>query len=84
MLEGEIVGLIAKGAFVRFGEQGFEGFLAARRLRDWYELNEEGTALIASSSDRALRIGDPIAVAVDRVDAPRGRVDLVPAGPAPD
>ena len=44
--EGEIVGLIAKGAFIRFGEEGFEGFLPARRLRDWYELNEEGTALI--------------------------------------
>ena len=77
--EGEIVGLIAKGAFVRFGEEGFEGFLPARRLRDWYTLNEEGTALNGEGSGRALRIGDPIAVAVERVDAPRGRVDLVPA-----
>jgi ribonuclease R len=48
-------------------------------LRDWYELNEEGTALIGQDSGRALRIGDPIAVAVERVDAPRGRVDLLPA-----
>ena len=78
-LEGEIVGLVGKGAFVRFGEQGFEGFLAARSLRDWYDLNEEGTALIGRDSGRALRIGDTITVAVDRVDAPRGRVDLVPA-----
>ena len=77
--EGEIVGLVGKGAFIRFGEQGFEGFLPARSLRDWYTLNEEGTALIGEDSGRALRIGDPIAVAVDRVDAPRGRVDLVPA-----
>ena len=77
--EGEIVGLVGKGAFIRFGEQGFEGFLGARRLRDWYELNEEATALIGEDSGRALRIGDPITVAVDRVDAPRGRVDLVPA-----
>jgi ribonuclease R len=77
--EGEIVGLIAKGAFVRFGEEGFEGLLPARRLRDWYELNEEGTALIGQDSGRALRIGDPISVIVDRVDAPRGRVDLEPA-----
>jgi len=75
-IEGEIVGLVGKGAFVRFGEQGFEGFLGARRLRDWYELNEEGTALIGEGSGRALRIGDPITVAVERVDAPRGRVDL--------
>jgi len=78
-IEGEIVGLVGKGAFVRFGEQGFEGFLGARRLRDWYELNEEGTALIGEGSGRALRIGDPITVAVERVDAPRGRVDLGPA-----
>ena len=77
--EGEIVGAIAKGVFVRFGDEGFEGFLPARALRDWYTLNEEGTALVGESSGRALRIGDPIAVVVDRIDAPRGRVDLQPA-----
>ena len=79
VFEGEIVGLVAKGAFVRFGEEGFEGFLPARRLRDWYELNEEETALIGADSGRALRIGDPIKVAVERIEAPRGRVDLMPA-----
>ncbi len=77
--EGEIVGVIASGAFVRFGEEGFEGMLPARRLRDWYDLNEEGTALIGQDSGRALRLGDPIAVTVERVDAPRGRVDLLPS-----
>ena len=77
--EGEVVGLVGKGAFIRFGEEGFEGFLPARRLRDWYTLNEQGTALIGEDSGRALRIGDPIAVTVDRVDAPRGRVDLLPS-----
>ncbi|MGZ8864414.1 MAG: ribonuclease R family protein [Thermoanaerobaculia bacterium] len=76
VFEGEIVGLVASGAFIRFGEEGFEGFLPARRLRDWYELNEEETALIGSDSGRALRIGDPIMVAVERIEAPRGRVDL--------
>ena len=75
---GEIVGAVAKGVFIRFGEQGFEGFLPARSLRDWYEMNEEGTALLGRDSGRALRIGDPIAVIVERVDAPRGRVDLLP------
>ncbi len=77
--EGEIVGLIAKGAFVRFGEEGFEGFLGARQLRDWYTLNDEGTALIGEDSGRALRFGDAIKVTVDRVDAPCGRVDLLPS-----
>ena len=75
--EGEIVGLIEKGAFVRFGEEGFEGFLGVRRMRDWWTLNEQGTALVTESG-RALRLGDPIEVTVERVDAPRGRVDLAP------
>ena len=47
--------------------------------RDWWELNEEGTILSGEHSGAALRLGDPIAVRVDRVDAPRGRVDLAPA-----
>jgi ribonuclease R len=80
---GEVLGLVAKGAFVRFaagGWEGFEGFLPSRRLRDWWTLNEQGTALIAESSGRRLRLGDPVEVMVDRVEAPRGRVDLSPAG----
>ncbi len=77
VFDGEVVGLVAKGAFVRFGQQGFEGFLGVRALRGWYELNELGTAL---ESDRhVLRIGDPVRVAVERVDPPRGRVELAPA-----
>src|SRR5215216_4749969 len=78
VFEGEVVGLIEKGAFLRFGEEGFEGFLPVRRLPDWWQLNELGTALV-SESGRWLRLGDPVEVTVDRVDAPRGRVDLAPA-----
>ena len=73
-----MVGLIEKGAFVEFGEERFEGFLPARRLRGWWTLNELGTALEAEGSGRRLRLGDPIEVQVERVDAPRGRVDLSP------
>ena len=76
--EGEVVGLIEKGAFIRFGEEGFEGFLGVRQLRDWWTLNEQGTALVSRGAGRALRLGDPIQVGVERVDAPRGRVDLAP------
>ena len=78
--EGEVIGLIEKGAFVRFGQEGFEGLLPARRLHDWWSLNELGTALVAEASGRELRLGDAIDVVVDRVEAPRGRVDLAPAG----
>jgi ribonuclease R len=78
--EGEVVGLIEKGAFVRFGDEGFEGLLPSRRLRGWWTLNELGTALEAEDSGRRLRLGDPIRVSVDRVETARGRVDLSPAG----
>ena len=77
---GEVVGLIEKGAFVRFGDEGFEGLLPVRRLQGWWTLNELGTALEAEGSGRRLRLGDPIDVVVDRVEAPRGRADLSPAG----
>jgi ribonuclease R len=76
--EGEVVGVIEKGTFVRFSEEGFEGFLPVRRLREWWTLNEQGTALVTEGSGRAVRLGDPVEVLVDRVDPPRGRVDLIP------
>jgi ribonuclease R len=77
--EGEIVGLIGKGAFVSFGDNGYEGFLPGRALEsEWWELNEQETMLVGERTGRTLRLGDPVAVVVDRVDAPRGRVDLVP------
>jgi ribonuclease R len=77
--EGEVVGLIEKGAFVRFGEEGFEGLLPSRRLRGWWTLNELGTALEHEESGRRLRFGDRVEVTVDRVEPARGRVDLSPA-----
>ena len=81
--EGEISGVIGAGAFVRFGgELGdvYEGLLPVRLLRDdRFDLNQTETALVGRRSGRALRLGDPITVRVDSVDAPRGRVDLVPA-----
>jgi ribonuclease R len=77
---GEVVGLIEKGVFVRFGDERFEGFLPSRRMRDWWTLNELGTALVAEASGRHLRLGDPVEVEVDQVEPARGRVDLSPAG----
>ena len=77
---GEVIGLIEKGAFVRFGEEGFEGLLPARRMRGWWDLNELGTALVEEGSGRELRLGAGIDVVVERVETARGRVDLAPAG----
>jgi ribonuclease R len=77
---GEVVGLIGAGAFVAFGPDGlFEGMLPVRRMRgDWWELSEQETMLVGAHTGRALRLGDPVEVRVDGVDALRGRVDLVP------
>ena len=80
VFEGEIVGVIGAGAFIAFGERGeYEGLLPVRRMRDdWWELNEHGTALIGTRGGGALRLGDSVAVTIGGVDAPRGRVDLLP------
>jgi ribonuclease R len=118
---GEVVGLIAAGAFIAFGgplaaaaggaeaspEQAedarvYEGLLPVRRMRvppqpqsarggrrgepasaerggEWWELNELGTILHGQRTGATLRLGEQLDVRVGRVDAPRGRVDLVPA-----
>ena len=76
--EGEVIGVIGAGAFVAF--EGYEGLLPMRKLvGDWWELNELETMLIGAGSGDRIRLGDPVSVRVEKVDSPRGRVDLVPA-----
>ena len=75
---GEVIGVIGAGAFVAFGD-GHEGLLPVGRLRgDWWELDELGVMLVGSRSGKAIRLGDPVVVQVERVDPPRGRADLSP------
>ena len=77
--EGEIIGLIGSGLFVRFGEV-FEGYLPARRLPgDYFELNELGTAMAGRRGGRSYRLGDPIEVVVERIEKAEGKVELSPA-----
>jgi ribonuclease R len=79
VFEGEVTGVIGAGAFVAFGD-GHEGMLPVRKLvGDWWELNELETMLIGAGTGERIRLGDPVSVRVEKVDAPRGRVDLVPA-----
>ena len=76
---GEVVGLAPVGAFVSFAD-GHEGLVPVRRMPgDWWELNELGTILHGTRSGQTIRLGDPIEVRVERVQAPRGRVDLLRA-----
>ncbi|HEX7083688.1 MAG TPA: RNB domain-containing ribonuclease [Gaiellaceae bacterium] len=74
--EGEIVGAIGSGIFVRFGEV-FEGFLPARRLHgEFFELNPLGTALVGRTTGRRFRLGDGIRVRVESIARFEGKVDL--------
>jgi ribonuclease R len=83
IFEGEVSGVVGAGAFVRFGgalADVYEGFLPARRIggRERYELDATETMLVGSRGGAAVRIGDPVSVTVDKVDAPRRRIDLLP------
>jgi ribonuclease R len=74
--EGETIGAIGSGIFVRFGEV-FEGFIPVRRLTgDYFELNPLGTALVGRRSGTAYRLGDPIEVRVETIRRVEGKVDL--------
>ncbi len=58
------------------GAGPYEGFLPVRRIPGgWWDLNEEGTILM-SDGGGSLRLGDPVRIGVERIEAPRGRVDL--------
>ncbi len=81
---GEVNGVINAGAFISFGgalADVYEGFLPARVIggRERYELDETETMLVGMRGGDAIRIGDPVKVTVERVEAPRGRIDLAEA-----
>ncbi len=74
--DGEIIGLIGAGLFVRFGEV-FEGLLPARKLPgEYFELNPTGTAMTGRRSGRGYRLGDPIKVRVESIASSEGKVEL--------
>lgn len=74
--EGEIVGAISSGVFVRFDDV-FEGYVPARRLPgEYFELDPLATALVGRRTGRRYRLGDPIAVTVEGIDRTAGKVNL--------
>jgi ribonuclease R len=76
--EGEIIGVIGSGLFVRFGD-GFEGFLPARRLAgDYFELNDLATALVGRRGGGTFRLGDSVYVRIESIDKPAGKIELSP------
>src|SRR5262249_51661624 len=85
--EGEITGMIGSGLFVRFAEV-FEGYLPSRRLPgNFCEVNALGTALQGKRGGGAFRLGDSIAVRVEKIERADGKVELslarLPDGAAP-
>jgi ribonuclease R len=77
--EGEIVGIIGSGLFVRF-EDVFEAFLPARRLPgDYFEASTLGTALVGRRGGGRFRLGDPIEVRVERIERHSGKVEVAPS-----
>jgi ribonuclease R len=82
--EGEIIGLLGSGLFVRFGGT-FEGYLPVRRLGDErFSESPTGSALEAVSGKPRFRLGDPVTVRVVRIQKVRGKVELALAGDAGD
>jgi ribonuclease R len=77
---GEIIGSIGGGLFVHFGG-AFEGYLPVRKLGDeWFAESTQGSAQVGAVSGHRYRLGDDIAVRVNRIDKLNGKVDLLPAG----
>ena len=82
--DGEIIGAIGSGIFVRFGDV-FEGYVPARRLAgDYFELNPLGTALVGRRGGSRFRLGDPISVRVEKIEPTDGRVELALCDNRPD
>jgi ribonuclease R len=74
--EGEIIGVIPSGLFVRFGDV-FEGYLPVRRLHgDYFELNTLGTALAGRRGGGVYRLGGAIGVRVEEVRRWEGKIEL--------
>jgi len=74
--DGEIIGAIGSGIFVRF-DGVFEGYVPARRLPgDYFELNPLGTALVGRRTGGTHRLGDAVRVRVERIEKTDGKVNL--------
>ncbi len=78
--EGEIVGIIPSGLFVRFDEV-FEGYVPVRKLPgDYFEPTLLGTAMVGRRGGGTFRLGDPISVKVVKIERAEGKVELELAG----
>ncbi|HYZ18819.1 MAG TPA: RNB domain-containing ribonuclease [Gaiellaceae bacterium] len=74
--DGEIIGVIPSGLFVRFGGV-FEGYVPARRIPgDYFQMNDLGAALVGRRGGKPYRLGDRIEVRVEDIRRTEGKVEL--------
>ncbi|MEY8437329.1 VacB/RNase II family 3'-5' exoribonuclease [Atopobiaceae bacterium 24-176] len=75
---GVVSGCERFGLFVTLDETGATGLLPVRRLGDqWFDYNERLLTLTGEEDGVRWRLGDEVAVCVESVDVPRGRIDFV-------
>ena len=78
--DGEVIGVIKSGLFVRFGDV-FEGYLPARGLAgDYFDLDELAVSLVGRRFGSRFRLTDSIAVRVDTIDKATGKIKLALCG----
>lgn len=76
VFDGEVTGLIAHGAFLRFGT-AFEGMLPVRpRAGGDLALDQFEVGLVDSEGRHVIRLGDRVPVRVAEIEPLRGRVRL--------
>jgi ribonuclease R len=82
---GTITGVIPKGVFVELNDLLIEGLVHVAKLGDdYYRFQESPDQLVGQSSGKSYRLGDRLQVQVVGVDLAALRLDLDPAGRAPE
>ena len=77
--EGVVTGVARFGVFVQLQGGIAEGLVRIERLgSEWFDFDPVRHELRGSASGRVFRLGDPMKVRVERVDAVLRRVDLAP------
>lgn len=75
--EGVISGVTAFGFFVELGEIFVEGLVRMTSLHDdYYHYHEDKYCLVGERTRKRFRVGDPVRVRVERVDAERRHIDF--------
>lgn len=90
VFEGFVAGVNPMGFFVALADYPVEGLVRIGSIGgEYFDLDEEYLIWRSRTSGTTIAMGDPVAVAIDRIDVLEGQMDLRlvrrrGAGPAPD